>query len=87
MTTITIPTNVAALAKAHDIDPERIALEAIADAIEQAVARAASEAENVARRTAIEAVADTIAPLRQAIGIDVPPVKAPIIDTPAKGRT
>src|SRR5690606_16115608 len=50
---ITIPTDAAELAADHGIDPEAVARNAIADAIEAAVLRAADEAANTARQEAL----------------------------------
>lgn len=61
---ITIPTDAANLAADHGIDPEAVALAAIADAIEAAVLRAADEAANAARQEALATVAEVIDPLR-----------------------
>lgn len=61
---ITIPTEAVNLAAQHGIDPEAVALSAVADAIEAAVLRAADEAANTARQEALATVAEVIDPLR-----------------------
>jgi hypothetical protein len=64
MTTIEISDEAVALAADHGIDPEAVALSAVADAIEAAVLRAADEAANQARQEALATVAEVIDPLR-----------------------
>ena len=62
--TITLAADTAALVAEHVADPESVCRQALADAIERAVATSGAEAENSARRQAVEAVAAPLAKLR-----------------------
>lgn len=64
---INIPDELTALAEAHGVDPETVALTAITEAIEQAAISTANEDENVRRRGVLTAVAIELEPAKELI--------------------
>ena len=74
---INIPKEAEALIQSSGIDAERVCLNALADVIEHAAIEQSREAENVARRTAMESVQAATAALRPAQVEEAAPVEAP----------
>jgi hypothetical protein len=72
---ITVDPQAATLAETHGVDVQAVCNEALATAIEVAVASASNEAVNTARRAALEAVEATVSKLRPAVAVEAADTK------------